>query len=184
MLAMAFAMLDTDEEKSIFEQLYTQHKQRLYRIAFSKLHNSQNAEDAVSECFLRILNKSANIFDVSPNKRAHFLNILIRNVCVQMFNKVIKERTTSIEDECPEIVDEINLEDEVIGKISRDRLVEFISQMPEKLRDAMVLKSVMGLSNHEAAEQLGITENTLRQRIYEARKQIRDFIRKECEEDV
>ena len=184
MLAAAIAMLDTDEEKSIFEQIYTEHKQRLYRIALSKLHNSQDAEDAVSECFLRILNKSANVFEVSPNKRAHFLNILIRNVCAQMFNKAIKERTAYIEDECPEIADEINLEDEVIGKISHDRLVEFISQMPEKLRDTIVLKSVMGVSNHEAAKQLGITEITLRQRIYKARKQIRDFIRKECEEDV
>lgn len=177
-------MLDTDEEKSIFEQLYIEHRQRLYRIAFSKLHNSQDAEDAVSECFLRILNKSANVFEVSPNKRPHFLNVLIRNVCAQMFNKSIRERTVSIEDECLEIVDEVNLEDEIIGKISRDCLSEFILQMPEKLRDAIVLKSVMGVSNHEAAEQLGITENTLRQRIYEARKKIRDFIEKECGEDV
>lgn len=182
MFSMAFAMLDTDEERSIFEQLYNSHRQRLYRIAFSKLHNPQNAEDAVSEVFLRILNKSANVFEVSPNKRAAFLNILIRNVCSQMYNRSVKENTISVDDEnTAEIADKFDLEDEVIGKIEHDRLVEFISRLPSKTRDALVLRSVMGMSTHETAEQLGITENALRQRIYEARKAIRTFVERESE---
>lgn len=176
------SMLDNDDERSIFEQLYSTHSQRLYRIAFGKLHNPQDAEDAVSECFFRILNKSANVFEVAPNKRAAFLNILIRNVCAQMFNKSLKENTISVDDEnTPEIADEINLEDEVIGKIGYDRLVEFISQLPSKTRDALVLRSVMGVSSREAAQQLGITENALRQRIFEARKAIKAYIEKEGE---
>lgn len=182
MLSMAFAMLDTDEERSVFEQLYNTHSQRLYRIAFGKLHNPQDAEDAVSECFLRILNKFANIFDVSPNKRTAFLNILIRNVCAQAFNKSVKEKTVFVDDEnTPEFAGEVNLEDEVIGKIEHDRLVDFISRLPPKTRDALVLRSVMGLSAHEAAKQLGITENALRQRIFEARKAIKKFVEKESE---
>lgn len=185
MLAMAFAMLDNDEERSVFEQLYTSHSQRLYRIALSKLHKPEDAEDAVSECFLRILNKSANIFEVSPNKRTAFLNILIRNVCAQAFNKSVRENAVSIDDEdSPELADGINLEDEVIGKLAHDRLVEFIAQLPEKTRDALVLRSVMGVPAHEAAEQLGITENALRQRIFEARKAIKIFVEKECGERV
>ena len=182
MLAMASAMLDSDAEKSIFEQLYIAHRQRLYRIALSKLHNPQDAEDAVSECFLRILNKSANIFEVSPNKRTAFLNVLIRNVCAQAFNKAVREKSVSIDGEDGlEIADEIYLEDEVIGRIEHDRLVDFISRLPEKTRDALVLRSVMGVPAHEAAEQLGITENALRQRIFEARKAIKKFVEKECE---
>lgn len=182
MFSMAFAMLDDYDEYSVFERLYNTHSQRLYRIALGKLHNPQDAEDAVSECFLRILNKSANIFNVSPNKRAAFLNILIRNICAQMFNKTIRVNTVSIDDEdLPEIADEVKLEDEVIGKIEHDRLVEFISQLPPKTRDALVLRTVMGVSAHEAAEQLGITENALRQRIFEARRAIKAFVEKESE---
>lgn len=182
MFSMAVAMLDTDEERSIFEQLYNTHSQRLYRIAFGRLHNPQDAEDAVSECFLRILNKSANIFEVSPNKRAAFLNILIRNVCAQAFNRSVKEKTVSVDDEnVPEPADAINLEDEVIGRIEHDKLVKFIAQLPPKTRDALVLRSVMGVSSREAAEQLGITENALRQRIFEARKAIKRFVEKEGE---
>lgn len=185
MFSIAFAMLDNDDERSIFEHLYNTHSQRLYRIALDKLHNPQDAEDAVSECFLRILNKSANIFEVSPNKRTAFLNILIRNVCAQAFNKLAKENTISVDDEdSPEIANEVNLEDEVIGKIEHDRLVEFISQLPPKTRDALVLRLVMGVSSSEAAQQLGITENALRQRIFEARKAIKTFVEKESEMHV
>ena len=110
------------------------------------------------------------------------MNILIRNVCAQIFNRSVKENTISVDDDdTPEIADEVNLEDEVIGKIERDRLVEFISQLPSKTRDALVLRLVMGVSAHEAAEQLGITENALRQRVFEARKAIKAFVEKESE---
>lgn len=176
------AAIKENEKLSEVEELYNKHKDRLYRIAYSRLHSPQDAEDAVAECFYRIVNKSADIFAVSPNKRTAYLNILIRNVCAQMFNNSIKIQSVSLDDEenfQNDVPDCYNLEDEVLGNISKEKLVGFIKQMSEKLRDALVLTVVMGYSYCESAEKLGITENTLRQRIFEARKQIKAFAQKE-----
>lgn len=167
---------------SDIEQLYNKHKDRLYRIAYSKLHSPQDAEDAVAECFYRIVSKNADILSVSPNKRAAYLNVIIRNICAQMFNKSIRIQSVSLDDEESfqnEVPDDYNLEDEVLGNISKEKLVGFIKQMSEKLRDALVLTVVMGYSYREAAEKLEISENTLRQRIFEARKQIKAFAQRE-----
>lgn len=177
MVGIAFAKLENAEEQSIFERLYNEHHQRLFRIALYRLHNEQDAEDAVSECFLRILDKSANIFKIPPNKYTSFLNILIRNICLKMFDESTKKNTVSSENgNYPEIIDRLSLEDEVIGKIAKEDLVDFISQLPEKTRDALVLTAIMDFSYSEAAQQLGITENALRQRIFSARKAIKRFV--------
>ena len=40
MLALYMAMVDTDEERSLVEQLYTSYEQMMYKAAFSVLKDS------------------------------------------------------------------------------------------------------------------------------------------------
>ena len=43
-------IIETEEERSKFEQLYEAYRGLLYRVAFARLRNAQDAEDAVSLC--------------------------------------------------------------------------------------------------------------------------------------
>ena len=174
MLDIILSVFETEEEKSRFLTLYEEHKDRLYRIAMYYLHNSDDAEDAVHEAFLQIAEDKAKIFDVAPNKIAPFLNILIRNISVRMFNKSTETTITDYQ----EFYEKINLEDSVISKISHQELVDFIFSLSEGMRDAMVMKYFLDLTNREIAQQLGITENALRQRLFSARKAIKKFVEK------
>lgn len=47
----------TNEESDKLKRLYEFYEQPMYRIAFSVLHNSELAEDAVSDAFERIIKK-------------------------------------------------------------------------------------------------------------------------------
>jgi RNA polymerase sigma-70 factor (ECF subfamily) len=40
-------MLETPEEKSLFEQIYLEYRGLMYHVAYEILHNDQDAEDAV-----------------------------------------------------------------------------------------------------------------------------------------
>ena len=57
MISVALAVLETEEQRNLLSEFYEQNKNRLYLIAFSKLHNRQSAEDAVMETLLRIADK-------------------------------------------------------------------------------------------------------------------------------
>ena len=49
-------ILETDADKSLFEELYKKYKARMYKYAYSILHNKEDAEDVVHQAFLTIAN--------------------------------------------------------------------------------------------------------------------------------
>lgn len=165
------------------EALYLKHRIRLFNIAMGYLHNSADAEDAVHNVFSQIVEGKTKIFEIPPNKQTAYLNVLIRNISARIFNNSLNEVAidpAKLEEysEKNSISDDIDLDDIVISKISQRELIDFIHTLPQGMREAMVLKYLIGLSDKEAAVKLDITENALRQRLFAARKAIRKFIDK------
>ena len=68
MLSAALAILKTDEERNKLSEFYEENKDRFYAIAFSKLHNRENAEDAVQDAFLIIADKPDTFFHLTIQK--------------------------------------------------------------------------------------------------------------------
>lgn len=171
----------SSSHKSEIEELYIKHKSRLFNIAMGYLHNRDDAEDAVHNVFSQILEGKTKIFEIPINKQAAYLNVLIRNISVRIFNDSLTEvpvEPAELEKYSDKsgINGDIGLDDTVISKISQHELVDFIHTLPQGMREAMVLKYLIGLSDREAAEKLYITENAFRQRLFAARKVIKKFI--------
>lgn len=165
------------------EELYRKHKNRLFNIAMGFLHNRADAEDAVHSVFSQIIEEKTKIFEIPPNKQAAYLNVLIRNISARIFNNSLNEFAVDpveLEEYSEKniINDDTGLDDTVISKISHRELIDFIYTLPQGMREAMVLKYLIGLSDKEAAAKLDITENALRQRLFAARKAIKKFIDK------
>ena len=168
MISTALALLETDEQRNVLSEFYQKYKNRFYAIAYSKLHGKAAAEDAVQEAFLRIVDKH--------NKRVAYADVIVRNVAIDMFNKnnahKIEELTEDVSDEAYTL----GLEDTVIGSVSKNELLAFILKLPVLQRDILNLKVVFELSNSEIAQKLNVSENVVRQRLYQARKSISSFL--------
>ena len=52
MLGVCFTIIDDENDKDKFEELYLKYRQRMYAIAYSILRNLHDAEDAVGHAFL------------------------------------------------------------------------------------------------------------------------------------
>ena len=61
LLSIYLSLIDDDDDKDRFEELYKKYRIGMYKIAFSILHNNEDAEDAVHEAFLCIANKFQKI---------------------------------------------------------------------------------------------------------------------------
>lgn len=68
--------------------------------------------------------------------------------------------------------------------MSKNELVDFIMKLPPLQRDILQLKAYQGLTNSEIAQQIGVTENVVRQRLFQAKKAIKDFLERENFENV
>lgn len=154
MITAALAILQTDEQRNILSDFYQTYKNRFFSIAFSKLHDRNLAEDAVQEAFSRIASKPETFFSLSHNKMLAYTDVIIRNVSVDMFRNYVMNAP----EELPEYDENIPLlEDIIVGSLQKQRLMDFIA----------------------IASQLKISENVVRQRLYQSRKAITEFLKKE-----
>ena len=182
MISPALEILETEEQRNELSDFYEQYKERFYAVAFSKLHNRASAEDAVQEAFLRIADKPEKFFEIPQDKRAAFTDVIIRRIAVDMFNK--SSKTDLLDETIDNDFGDVPLEERVISSVSRDELIGFISTLSSLQRDVLELKILYGASNSEIAQKLSVTENVVRQRLFQARKAIREYLEKGGNSDV
>ena len=93
-------MVKSAKQKEKLHQLYALYEQPLYRIAYAILHQTEQAEDAVSDAFLKIIPHLDQIESPDSPKTKAFLIQVIRNTAINQYRKNAKdaERLTNIDD--------------------------------------------------------------------------------------
>ena len=66
-------MLETEEDRAAFEQLYLTYRSLMYRIAYGILRNQQDAEDAVHQAFLSMIGGFKKIKAIPHRKMRQIL---------------------------------------------------------------------------------------------------------------
>lgn len=167
MLSLYLSIIDNEQDKDKFEQLYLTYKQDMYAVAYHILHNQFDAEDAVHDAFIRIAKNIEKIFEIKCPETHAFTVIIVRNTAINIYNKNKKssENTCNLDD-CYEL----SIEDEVIKEMDYEDLIESIKSLPDSLRDALYIRCVIGYSTKNTADLLGITIDATHKRIQRAKK--------------
>ena len=87
----ALCMAETESERELIEKLYKEKRQRMFAAARRYLKTDEDAEDAVHEAFLRITSEKTKIFEVSPDKINRYLDIIMRNICVDVIKEHVEK---------------------------------------------------------------------------------------------
>lgn len=115
-------------------------------------------------------------FSVSPDIRVSYINVVIRNTAIKIWNTKhkIAENETDLDES---IVDELlSNEGKMLSDFSCKRILEFIGTMPVGVRSAVYLRQDLGLTNSDIANTLGISEEAARKRIARAINQIKQYM--------
>lgn len=174
MVAAIFAAVKNEDQRSELEQFYLEYRDRLLRLAFSKVNDRCDAEDAVQKIFAYIADKPEKFFDLSPNDRPAYVGGMIKNISTKMFKAKSKVHIEELDEEIEDTG--LSVESNVLGRISRDELLEFIQRLPAKQKDVLTLRCFSCLSLYEIAQKLNISMPTVSKRLEAAREAIRKFI--------
>jgi RNA polymerase sigma-70 factor (ECF subfamily) len=162
---------------SAFEALMRRHNRRLFRVTRSILRDSDAAEDAVQEAYLRAFTR---LDSYRPEgKFGAWLTRVALNEAL-MIRRKRRTDTVSLEDAGVESIaaeerdaDTPNAEQYVDAAHARALLEHAIEALPENFRMVFVLRVVEGLDVRETAESLEINPTTVRTRLFRAQRQLR-----------
>lgn len=165
MLSFYLSLLDSQEDKDKFEQLYLKYSPLMKYVAYQKLKNEHLAEEAVHESFIKVINSFYKIEEVDSHKTKRFLVVVTENTAIDILRKEKPDKHTSYERvewnmaSTPDLLDHIAVEE----------LVDIISAMPEIYRSVLELRAYHGLSDKQIAIVLDIGHATVRKRLERAR---------------
>ena len=174
MIDAILSTIENEEQRSELAEFYSKHKQRLYSVAFSKLHNAADAEDAVQEVFSAIADKPEKFFEIPPENRLAYAAVMVKNISFNMFNSKNKVSMEQFNDETED--NTFSLEESLLSKISEDELLSFIDQLPTLQKNVLILNCLFDLSIDETAQRLNISLPAAKKRLMLARKAIKAFI--------
>ena len=137
-------------------EMYQEHCQTVYRVAFTYMKNNSDAEDAVQETFARLI-RSGERFR-SREKEKAWLIVTVSNVCKDMLRRHYRsDRALEDYQHLAAVPHEI------------DETMEAILRLPEKYKTAVYLFYYEGYTAREIARMLGEKPNTVSSRIGRAR---------------
>lgn len=170
MLSVYLTMLDTPEQESKFEHIYSAYANYLYNTAFSVTHDSALAEDAVQDTFLQIIREIDLLRSENEKQLKSYLYLLARNRAVDLMRKRGKDIPhIQLLDEASSEVSEGNVEELAISRLQLDKAIRTLNKMPDIYQRALYL-SVCGYTIREISEITQSTESAVKSRIHRARR--------------
>lgn len=175
----AFASAMTVDSSERIAELVAEYSPALYRVAYSVVRNSAEAEDAVQEAFLRVLKHREKLHEIRDLRL--WLVRITWNVVLD------RKRRSKTRPENDDIADYARVlpsqdrraDDEIISSQEHARILALIDRLPAKERQALLLSAVEELTTAQIACVLKTTESSVRSRIFRARRELSALLEKE-----
>ena len=161
------------KDNTAWDAVVARFRRKVFHIAYKFTGKHDEAEDLTQEIFLRVF-RSLEKF----NRDADFstwLSSVARNHCIDHYRASKREREVLVEDLVAFDLAPASSGNPHRALEERDRrsfVRRGLEMLPEKLREAVVLRDLQGLSYQEMAERLHLPEGTVKSRINRGREEL------------
>ena len=158
----------------VFQQYY----RPLCLYALHYLHDLDEVEDVVQDCFVRLLEAEkrkvespTSFFSLEDSqKQKSFLYAAVRNACIDK----LRRKNPIVQNISPSDLSGIISDEQAVDSSSREaELWTAIEQLPERCREIFLMSKRDGMTYREIAEELCLSEKTVEHQISKALKTLR-----------
>jgi len=163
-------------EDATIAALVDQYAGALYRVAYSVLRNSTDAEDTVQEAFLRVLRHRGTLAEVR-DQRVWLIRI-VWNIALDRKRRAKTRPETDDVSELARVLPSTGLSAEELAAAAEHHahVLARVEQLPAKEREVLLLSAFEEFSSVEIAAVLGITESSVRSRLFRARNLMAELL--------
>lgn len=151
----------------------------LYKIAYLRLQNMEDAEDVVQEAFYQYI-KRENGFESEEHEKAWLIKVTL-NACRKVWRSAWNRRRSAGEEDVNTYVQGLSqgLEDGVVSVESNRILLAAVKGLPAKYRDVIHLFYYEELSVREISQITGRKESTVTSQLTRGRELLKKRLKEE-----
>jgi len=166
------------DDREAFEELMRRHQHRVFAVAGGILRKREDVEDIAQQAFVKAF-FSLKRFDQRSAFSTWLYKITV-NECWDMLRKkkvrpLVYESDLS-EEQARQVIaseEKVNVGPDVSERLeAREQVNRLLDVLDERDRWMLILKEVEGFSIEEIAETLGLNSNTVKVRLFRARRRI------------
>lgn len=162
-----------------WNELIALHKRRVFNIAYRFTGRYDAAEDLSQEIFLRVF-RNLSKFETGADF-GRWLSSVARNHCIDHYRSMRRERLAMVDDEiayqsAPSASGDPSRAVEAAE--AKERLRGALESIAPKLREAVLLRDLMGLTYEEMAAKLSLPTGTVKSRINRGREELAAVLRR------
>ena len=146
----------------------------LYGLSIRLLWNSNDAEEAVQECFLRAFRQRRQLKDFER------LHSWLRKICIRVcLRNRWKKREVSLHEaeEFLVLPDRFSPDRSAITRENAETVLQALAKLSPRQRGCLILTVFEELSMKEIADSMGIKEGTVKRYIFEARQFLYQYLK-------
>lgn len=180
MLSICLAIIETDEERSLFESIYHDYGRQMHRVACAILKDDILAEDAVQSAFLGIATQISQFHKFSENEMKAYVLTAAKHAALRLYNieKKIRTNEISLYQIAPQ-PDKADTARDVIASDNASAILGAIGALPSTYREILLFRYNFNMNNEDIAIVLGKSRGAVRQLMRRARAALKAQCRKE-----
>ena len=166
--------IEDDSDRAFMEQLYREHSKRMYIIALRYLHNHHDAQDAVNDAIVKLVEKIPLLRTKNGCKVKAYVVRTIENTSINAITKKQRNRSVGVEQNVLESFedDTVSVDETVMLNVSHDELKVTLELLSQRDRNLLKWKYFYDWADDHVANALGIEVNSVRSALTRARKNL------------
>ena len=162
-----------------FEEVYTRYATMVYSVSLRMSGDSARAQDLTQEVFLRVF-RSLDRFRGHSTLKTWIYRVTLNHCRSQLSRRQLKTESVEPAELASRAVDPQRGPEGTSLAADAGRTVQgALLALPERFREAVVLRDIQELSYSEIAKVLGVRIGTVRSRIARGRERLRIELEKE-----
>ena len=159
------------------EEVYNEYFSPVYNYVFYKLLNRENAEDVVSQVFMKVCGH-LSAFDPAKASLKTWIFRITDHALIDFYRKQRPSLSIDHEESGLENVLSVHFDEQYDRQVepTRQAVLAALRQLPERDRTFIYYKYYLNITNREIARRMNMNENTVSAIMARARQKLRGLL--------
>ena len=158
-------------DQQAFTEIYNRYAESLAGFAASKLYNLNDAKDILHDVFVKLWENRDGLY-IASNLQSYLFTIIRHRIIDKIRKNITREEYASVRQSLTAVYEQ-TIDKQVEAKELQQTIEKSLDQLPPRVKEIYKLSRDKGLSNHEIAEKLNLSEQTIKNQLSVALKHLR-----------